>query len=186
MAVSQIHLHPQPTPTPTKVAAHLAGVPTAMFCHPDALAAGLALSASAAPPGPLRARLAAEHARRAAAAREIRAATERRREHHQLKRSSIAKVLVGTGVKRPELGSFDSSGCTWWLRAGDRATGIGGWAMSGAQHKLKPNSPLSSLLHCHFTALATPRRSFLPWEWEHDEARPLKRDGRLSVGTGNV
>ena len=39
-------------------------VPTTICCHPDALAAGLALSVRAAPPGPLRARLAAEHARR--------------------------------------------------------------------------------------------------------------------------
>jgi len=74
------------------VAAHLAGVPTTMFCHPDALAAGLALSARAAPPGPLRARLAAEHARRTAVAGEIRAAAERRRERNLLKRSSMAEV----------------------------------------------------------------------------------------------
>ena len=66
-------LHPHHTLTLTKVAAHLAGVPTTMFCHPDALAAGLALSVRAAPPGPLRARLAAEHARRrTAVAGEIR------------------------------------------------------------------------------------------------------------------
>ena len=82
-----------PSPSPlTKVAAHLAGVPTTMFCHPDALAAGLALSARAAPPGPLRARLVAEHARRAAVAGEIRADDERRRERNLLKRSSMAKV----------------------------------------------------------------------------------------------
>ena len=83
------------TPHPSllnKVAAHLAGVPTTMFCHPDALAAGLALSARAAPPGPLRARLAAEHARRTAVAGEIRAAAERRRERNLLKRSSMAEV----------------------------------------------------------------------------------------------
>ena len=44
-----------------------------MCCHPDALAAGLALSVRAAPPSPLRARLAAEHARRrTAVAGEIR------------------------------------------------------------------------------------------------------------------
>ena len=48
-------------------------VPTTICCHPDALAAGLALSVRAAPPGPLRARLAAEHARRrTAVAGEIR------------------------------------------------------------------------------------------------------------------
>ena len=74
------------------MAAHLAGVPTTMFCHPDALAAGLALSERAAPPGPLRARLAAEHARRTAVAGEIRAAAERRRERNLLKRSSMAEV----------------------------------------------------------------------------------------------
>lgn len=83
---------PHPTLTFTKVAAHLAGVPTTMFCHPDALAAGLALSARATPPGPLRARLTAEHARRTAVAEKIRADDERRRERNLLKRSSMAKV----------------------------------------------------------------------------------------------
>ena len=84
------------------MAAHLAGVPTTMFCHPDALAAGLALSERAAPPGPLRARLAAEHARRTAVAGEIRAAAERRRERNLLKRSSMAEVKC-TGVWRPRV-----------------------------------------------------------------------------------
>ena len=92
MAGRQTHLHPHPTLTFAQVAAHLAGVPTTMFCHPDALAAGLALSARAAPPGPLRARLAAEHARRTAVAGGIRAADERRRKRNLLKRSSMAKA----------------------------------------------------------------------------------------------
>ena len=88
------------------MAAHLAGVPTTMFCHPDALAAGLALSARAAPPGPLRARLAAEHARRTAVAGEIRAAAERRRERNLLRRSSMAKVKCpGAWRARVSLGA---------------------------------------------------------------------------------
>ena len=109
---------PPPHPHPSllnKVAAHLAGVPTTMFCHPDALAAGLALSARAAPPGPLRARLAAEHARRNAVAGEIRAAAERRRERNLLKRSSMAEVKC-TGAWRPRV----SLGAA---RDGRRATG---------------------------------------------------------------
>jgi len=98
------------------VAAHLAGVPTTMFCHPDALAAGLALSARAAPPGPLRARLSAEHARRTAVAGEIRAAAERRRERNLLKRSSMAEVKSLGAWWRPRV----SLGAA---RDGHRATG---------------------------------------------------------------
>ena len=59
---------------------------------------GLALSARAAPPGPLRARLTAEHERRTSTAMEIRAADERRRERNLLKRSSMAKAKVPAGL----------------------------------------------------------------------------------------
>ena len=130
---------PPPHPHPSllnKVAAHLAGVPTTMFCHPDALAAGLALSARAAPPGPLRARLAAEHARRTAVAGEIRAAAERRRERNLLKRSSMAEVEC-TGAWRPRV----SLGAA---RDGRRAKG-------GSSGCLGLSAPLSCLLlltHC--------------------------------------
>ena len=132
-----------------KVAAHLAGVPTTMFCHPDALAVGLALSARAAPPGPLRARLAAEHARRTAVASETRADDERRRERNLLKRSSMAKgKCPGACGPRVSLGA---------PRAGRRATDR---VPSGCLELSV--SPYIYLLLSH--RLWPPRRSFFPWE----------------------
>ena len=140
-------------PSPlTKVAAHLAGVPTTMFCHPDALAAGLALSARAAPPGPLRARLAAEHARRAAVAGKIRADDERRREHNLLKSSSMAKAKVPAGLSLapklrllgPRLVAPDRMGLGTPRARGSRVTGRPAAASSirlAIHRSLRLNSP---------------------------------------------
>jgi hypothetical protein len=72
-----------------------------MFCHPDALAAGLARSVRNAPPGPQRTRLAAEHSRRAAAAAEVAAAFERRQERNALKRAFAAWERVAESGRRP-------------------------------------------------------------------------------------
>ena len=153
---------PPPHPHPSllnKVAAHLAGVPTTMFCHPDALAAGLALSARAAPPGPLRARLAAEHARRTAVAGEIRAAAERRRERNLLKRSSMAEVK--------------SPGAWSLVAAQGEPRCCQGWTSCQGGVQRLPRAICSPFLSPTLDSLLWPsRRSFLPWEWER-EARHM-------------
>ena len=130
-----------------------------MFCHPDALAAGLALSARAAPPGPLRARLAAEHARRTAVAGEIRAAAERRRERNLLKRSSMAEVK-SPGAWSLVAAQGEPRCCQGWTSCHRVSSGCLGLYLLA--FVLSPSFSYSTV-----SAHPASRRSFLPWEWEH-------------------